>query len=95
MKNIKIITLLLFLLLVTNNVCNAITDSQIKEILIKESINNYSGNCPCPYNRCSNGSRCGGRSAWSRGGGYSPLCFPDDVTPQMIKQYRQSHKCKV
>jgi len=46
---------------------------------IQQSINNYSGNCPCPYNRASNGSRCGKRSAYSRPGGYSPLCYSSDV----------------
>ena len=31
-----------------------------------------------------NGSACGGRSAWSRQGGYAPLCYENDVTPAMI-----------
>jgi len=48
----------------------------------------YPGNCPCPYNRASNGSRCGGRSAYSRAGGYSPLCYDRDVTDDMVRRYR-------
>jgi hypothetical protein len=39
-----------------------LTDAQIKQMLIEESIADYSGNCPCPYSRASNGSRCGRRS---------------------------------
>ncbi len=35
----------------------------IKQMMIKESIESYPGNCPCPYNTASNGSRCGKRSA--------------------------------
>lgn len=69
----------------------ALSDAQIVEWLIADSIAAYPGNCPCPYNRASNGSRCGKRSAWSRSGGYAPLCYPDDVTPAMIAQYRQAH----
>ena len=33
------------------------------------------GSCDCPYDRASNGSRCGGRSAYSRPGGRSPICY--------------------
>jgi hypothetical protein len=68
-----------------------LTDLQIKRILIKESIANYSGNCPCPYNTASNGSQCGGRSAWSRAGGEEPLCYPKDVTAEMVQVYRDDH----
>jgi hypothetical protein len=68
-----------------------LTDLQIKKILIEESIAAYSGNCPCPYSTARNGSRCGGRSAWSRAGGEAPLCFPDDVTPEMVHEYRDAH----
>ena len=37
-------------------------DQQIIQNIISESIANYSGNCPCPYNRAANGSSCGRRS---------------------------------
>lgn len=35
----------------------------------------YYGTCDCPYDRARNGSRCGGRSAYSRPGGRSPVCY--------------------
>lgn len=66
-----------------------LSDDEIREILIQRSIASYSGNCPCPYNRASNGSRCGKRSAYSRPGGASPLCYPSDVTDAMVERYRQ------
>lgn len=69
-----------------------LSDKQIKKILISESIESYPGNCPCPYNAARNGSACGGRSAWSRGGGYSPLCYDKDVTKEMIQQWRESNQ---
>ena len=68
-----------------------LSDAQIRQILIDESIASYSGSCACPYNRARNGSRCGGRSAWSRAGGASPLCYTSDVTQEMIDRYRRQH----
>jgi hypothetical protein len=68
-----------------------LTTEQIKQAIIKESIASYPGNCPCPYNAARNGSRCGGRSAYSRKGGYAPLCYPQDVTDDMVRQYRATH----
>jgi hypothetical protein len=67
------------------------TDAQIKRLMIKESIDAYPGNCPCPYNSASNGSSCGGRSAWSRAGGAEPLCYPSDISADMVAEYRASH----
>jgi hypothetical protein len=64
------------------------SDAQIKQKIIKASIANYSGNCPCPYNTKSNGHRCGGNSAHSRGGGASPKCFASDISPADVKAWR-------
>lgn len=69
----------------------SLSDAQVKQRIIKGSIADYSGSCPCPYNTASNGSRCGKRSAWSRPGGESPKCFPDDVTAAEVKRWRASH----
>ena len=67
------------------------TDDQVKAQIIHESLAGYPGNCPCPYNFARNGSSCGRRSAYSRPGGYSPLCYPSDVSQQMIGNYRREH----
>ena len=48
--------------------------------MIKESIANYPGKCPCPYSIKSNGKKCGKRSAYSKPGGYEPLCYVSDIT---------------
>jgi len=69
----------------------ASTDAEIRDMIIKESIQSYPGNCPCPYNTMRNGRRCGGRSAYSRPGGRAPICFPKDVTDQMVQAYRARH----
>jgi len=63
-------------------------DQQIAKILIQKSISSYSGRCPCPYNTTSNGSKCGKRSAYSKPGGASPLCYVSDVSKAQIERYR-------
>lgn len=66
----------------------SMADEQVKQQIIQESIDSYPGNCPCPYNYASNGSRCGKRSAWSRAGGYAPICYKDEVTAEMVSEWR-------
>lgn len=69
-----------------------LTDAAIAQRIIEESIASYPGNCPCPYNSARNGSRCGKRSAYNRAGGYSPLCFKEDVSKDMVQEYRERTK---
>lgn len=66
-----------------------LSDAQIKQLIIKESIASYPGTCPCPYNVARNGSQCGRRSAYSKPGGYEPICYPRDVTQRMIQDFRK------
>jgi len=66
----------------------AMSDAQIRDAIIAESVSRYSGTCPCPYNVMRNGRRCGGNSAYSRAGGASLFCFPQDITPEMVSAYR-------
>ncbi|WP_380181063.1 hypothetical protein [Kalamiella sp. sgz302252] len=68
-----------------------LSDAQVKQQIIEESIDSYSGNCACPFNTASNGSRCGKRSAWSRPGGASPVCYANEITAEMIKAWREEH----
>lgn len=73
---------------------STLSDADIAKRLIQESIDAYPGNCPCPYNLARNGSRCGKRSAYNRAGGYAPLCFEEDVSPEMLKRYRLQTEAK-
>ncbi len=65
-----------------------LVDEQVKQQIIQESIESYPGNCPCPYNLARNGSRCGKRSAWSRAGGYAPICYKEEITDEMVSEWR-------
>lgn len=71
-----------------------LNDAQIKQKIIAESIAAWPGNCACPFNVARNGSHCGKRSAWSRPGGYSPICYADEVSAQMIETWREKHKIR-
>ena len=82
--------LLVVLLLMSSSALakNDLSDSQVKAMMIQDSIASYSGRCPCPYNLASNGSQCGRRSAYSKPGGYAPLCYDTDITAEMVNQYK-------
>jgi hypothetical protein len=66
-------------------------DAQIKQAIIQDSIASYPGPCACPYNLARNGSHCGRRSAYSRPGGYAPLCYASDISTEDVAAYRRSH----
>ena len=67
-----------------------LSDDEIRALLIKQSQASYPGNCPCPYSLDRAGRRCGARSAYSKQGGYTLLCYDRDVTKQMIEAFRHS-----
>jgi hypothetical protein len=67
------------------------TDSEIKKLIINESIASYKGSCPCPYSTDKAGKNCGARSAYSKPGGASPLCYEKDVTQKMVDDYRKKN----
>lgn len=67
-----------------------LTDKQIRQQIITESLQAYSGSCPCPYSTMRNGSLCGQRSAWSRSGGSKPICYENEVTAEMIAHWRRT-----
>jgi hypothetical protein len=71
----------------------ALTAAAIAAIIVKASRDQYYATghpCACPDDKARNGSSCGARSAYSRPGGASPLCYPSDVTAAMIEAYRKT-----
>jgi hypothetical protein len=68
------------------------TDAEIKQEIINQSIASYRGSCPCPYSVDRAGRMCGRRSAYSKPGGASPICYEKDVTPKMVDDYRKRSK---
>ena len=76
-----------------DNACVAISqisDAEIRQHLINRSLATYPGSCPCPYFVDRAGRSCGARSAWSLAGGYSPLCYPADVSNEAVEKFRRN-----
>lgn len=67
------------------------TDDQIRQLIIEDSIASYSGVCACHFNSARNGSCCGRRSAWSKQGGYAPVCYKKEVLKERVEEWRNSH----
>jgi len=67
------------------------TDEDIRQYLIRESIASYPSTCACPYSVDRAGRRCGGRSAYSRPGGRSPLCYSEDISDEQVKASRAKY----
>jgi hypothetical protein len=61
--------------------------ARVKDAMIQASIDAYDGPCPCPYNTMRNGRSCGRRSAYSRPGGESPLCYAHDITDDEAREF--------
>lgn len=68
------------------------SDVQVRQRIIRDSIAAYPGPCPCPYNTMRNGRSCGGRSAYSRPGGYAPICYPRDISDAEVEAWRRAHR---
>lgn len=68
------------------------TDAQVRQRIIQQSIAAYPGPCPCPYSVMRNGRSCGGRSAYSRPGGYAPICYPRDVSQAEVDAARRTQR---
>jgi hypothetical protein len=69
------------------SVPSQISVTQARKAIIRQSIERHSGNCACDYQRDRAGRRCGKRSAWSRRGGYLPLCYENEVTQAHLNTY--------
>ncbi|EZI33150.1 hypothetical protein ABEH00_19635 [Pantoea agglomerans] len=67
------------------------SDDQIRQLIIEDSIASYPGVCACPFNAARNGSSCGRRSAWSKQGGYAPVCYKKEISKEMVDDWRNSH----
>lgn len=76
----------------TSKTKEILTDAAIVAAVIAASVFLYKsqsgGPCACPGDLDRGGRRCGKRSAHDRLGGYSVVCFANEVTADMIAAYR-------
>jgi len=59
----------------------------IEQEVVNWAIANYAGACACPFSLSDLGSECGAQSAWSLQLPNAPVCYPSQVTSDMIAQY--------
>jgi hypothetical protein len=69
----------------------ALTDGQVRDLMIKASIASFKGACPCPYSFTAEGLRCGTQSAWSKHDGTGPACYRQDIGDPAIADYRKAN----
>lgn len=70
-----------------------LTDAAVALLIVAASMATYKATgrpCACPEDTMRNGRKCGSTSAWSKPGGYKPLCYPTEITAAMITAYRAS-----
>src|SRR5262245_34265353 len=68
----------------------AMNDAQIIAAIIGRSraVHKIQDPCACPDDRDRHGRICGRNNSYARPGERATPCFPRDVTPQMIKEFR-------
>jgi hypothetical protein len=65
------------------------TDEQVRERIVRESVASYAGSCACPESTDAAGRRCGKRSAHSRPGGAKPICYTHEVSDEQVRAFRR------
>lgn len=71
----------------------ALSAAAIITLIIQMSRSSYHAAgrpCACPEDLNRGGRRCGATSAYSRPGGARPLCYPTDVSSEIIEKFRSS-----
>jgi len=64
------------------------SDAEIRRLIVAASMAMYSGRCPCPQSMKQDGSPCGSSSAYNKGGGNRPFCYPSNVPADVVERYR-------
>jgi hypothetical protein len=67
----------------------AMTDGQVRDLMIKDQMAAFKGACPCPYSFTSQGLRCGTQSVWSKHDGTGPACYRQDIGDPAVADYRK------
>ena len=70
-----------------------VTDAQVRQQIIRQSIQSHGSYCVCPYQVRDRKKKtlCGRRSLYNRQGGYPPQCYAHDVTDDDVAAWRNEH----
>ena len=90
-RRLACLTMILFLPTVCLGI-KSMTDTEIKEEIVKGSTNDFEGECPCPFSKDQAGKECGDKSAYFVYQSVNrPICFVDDITQDQVKAYRRKY----
>jgi hypothetical protein len=64
-------------------------EDEARRQIVQDSIARWNGECPCPYSYAWNGKQCADASAYMKRVPGSPYCYPQDVPPYEIYQWRK------
>ena len=70
----------------------ALSDNRVRQQIMRDSQAPYSGRCVCSYQtKDLQGRSCKGRHEVIKAGP-QPICYPAEVTSQMVIDWRQRHR---
>jgi hypothetical protein len=67
-----------------------LADDRLRQKIMSDSIAIYHGACTCPYQVRRNGRSCRGHIHVLKG--HAPICFPGEITGQMLAVWRHDHQ---
>jgi hypothetical protein len=68
-----------------------LSDTRVRQQIMLESEAKYRGRCVCPYlTRDAKGRSCKGRHELVQSKP-QPICYPEQVTPAMMSEWRRQH----
>ena len=70
------------------------SDEEIRQMIIRDSLSGFSArDCPCPYSYAWNGQLCADKSLYNQRTARRDIyCYPNDVSPRDIVEYRRFHE---
>ena len=90
MKLLNTIAILGGLLLAGPALAGDMTDGQVRERIVEESVAAHAGSCACP-DEFDAISRACARSAQGKSGGEKVVCYPHEISDQQVREYRMRH----
>lgn len=69
----------------------AADDEEARDGILVESVMNHPGDCPCPWSVDGTGKQCGESSQYSYTKGQGIVCYPNDITPKMVTEYKKKY----
>jgi hypothetical protein len=91
LKLLNPIALLSGLLLAGSALAGDMSDGQVRERIVEESVAAHAGSCACPDDYDAIGHACGSRSAQVKAGGDKVVCYPHEISDQQVREYRARH----